>query len=61
MSKSKSLLQKHEAELIQTLGLSEHEAAVYLAALELGEANIQEISRKSGVKRTSIYNFIDTL
>lgn len=61
MSKSKSLLQKNEAELIQTLGLSEHEATVYLAALELGEANIQDISRKSQVKRTSIYNFIDAL
>ncbi len=61
MSKSKSLLGENEAELIQTLGLSEHEVAVYLAALELGEGNIQEISRKSGVKRTSIYNFIDTL
>ncbi len=46
---------------MQTLGLSEQEIAVYLAALELGEANIQEISRKSKVKRTSIYNFIDTL
>jgi len=61
MSKSKSLLTENDAELIQTLGLTEHEVAVYLAALELGEANIQEISRKSGVKRTSIYNFIDTL
>ena len=61
MSKSKSLLGENEAELIQALGLTEHEVAVYLAALELGEGNIQEISRKSGVKRTSIYNFIDTL
>src|SRR3989344_8029704 len=61
MSKSKSLLGENEAELIQALGLTEHEVAVYLATLELGEGNIQEISRKSGVKRTSIYNFIDTL
>ena len=61
MSKSTSFLGENEAELMQTLGLSEQEIAVYLAALELGEANIQEISRKSGVKRTSIYNFIDTL
>lgn len=61
MSKSKSLLESNEAELMQALGLSEQEVAVYLAALELGESNIQEISRKSGVKRTSIYNFIDVL
>ena len=61
MSKSMSLSGENEAGLIQTLGLSEQEAAVYLAALELGQAHIQDISRKSGVKRTSIYNFIDTL
>ena len=61
MSKNKSFLENNEAELIQTLGLSEQEVAVYLAALELGEAHIQDISRKSGVKRTSIYNFIDAL
>ena len=61
MSKFKSFLENKEAELVQTLGLSEDELAVYLAALELGQANVQEISRKSGVKRTSIYNFIDSL
>jgi sugar-specific transcriptional regulator TrmB len=61
MSKSKSFIEEDEAELVQTLGLSEQEVAVYLAALELGQANIQEISRKSGVKRTSIYNFIEVL
>lgn len=47
--------------LFTSLGLSEQEASVYLAALELGEATVQELSRKSGVKRTSIYNFIDSL
>ena len=61
MSKFTSLLGEKEAELIKTLGLSEAEIAVYLATLELGQANVQEISRKSGVKRTSIYNFIDSL
>ena len=34
---------------------------IYLATLELGEATVQEIARKSKVKRTSIYNFIDHL
>lgn len=32
-----------------------------MAALELGEATMQDLARKSGVKRTSIYNFIDKL
>lgn len=61
MSKFKSILDEKQAKLVQTLGLSEAQVAVYLAALELGQANVQEISRKSGVKRTSIYNFIDSL
>ncbi len=61
MSKFKSILENSEAELLKTLGLTEEELAVYLAALELGQANLQEISRKSGVKRTSIYNFLDRL
>lgn len=47
--------------LIQLLGLSKIQAKVYLAALELGEANMLELSRKSKVKRTTIYNFIDEL
>lgn len=48
-------------QLFNSLGLSETHAAVYFAALELGGSNMQELSRKSGVKRTSIYNFIDEL
>ena len=47
--------------LLRSLGLTRAEAKVYLAALELGEASIQSLARKSGVKRTSIYNFIDKL
>lgn len=47
--------------LINLLGLTDQEASVYMALLELGEANIQDIAAKSGVKRTSIYNFITTM
>ncbi len=47
--------------LLKSLQLNDDQAAVYLATLELGEASILEISRKSGVKRSSIYNFIDEL
>ncbi len=43
------------------LNLTEAQIAVYLAALELGEASILEIAKKSGVKRSSIYNFLDEL
>lgn len=48
-------------ELLKSLNLSEDQARVYLAALELGQANMQSLSKKSGVKRTSIYYFIDEL
>lgn len=44
----------YEKEL-KEMGLSEREAKVYLAALELGEATAQDISRKSGVKRPTVY------
>ena len=61
MTKNTSLFGQNESELKDALGLSEAEFSVYLAALELGAANVQEISRKSGIKRTSMYSFIDTL
>ena len=61
MTKNLSFLAKNDVELLESLGLSEAELAVYLAALELGQANIQEISRKSGVTRASTYNHIATL
>lgn len=43
------------------LGLNEKEASVYLACLELGAASVAEVAEKSGVKRTSIYNFLENL
>lgn len=48
-------------ELLKSLNLSEDQSKVYLAALELGQANMLALSKKSGVKRTSIYYFIDEL
>ena len=52
---------KLSEQLINSLGLSEAEAEVYVASLELGQANIHDLAQKSGVKRTSIYNFIEDL
>lgn len=42
-------------------GLNKKEVDVYLSALELGETNIQRISKKSGVKRTTVYDVISSL
>lgn len=46
---------------LEKLGLDDKEAKVYLALLELGEGNIQQISAKSGVKRTTVYDVIESL
>lgn len=46
---------------LQELGLGSKAAAVYLAILELGSSTVKPVAQKSGVKRTSIYNFIDEL
>lgn len=54
-------MRKLSRQLLSSLDLTEAQAAVYLAALELGQCNMQDLARKSGVKRTSIYNFIDYL
>lgn len=46
---------------LQNAGLTEKEAKVYLAALELGETTINRIAKKSGVKRSTVYLLIDAL
>src|SRR3989338_4407031 len=54
-------MQNELTKLFESLGLSEDQTKVYLAALELGQASMQDLADKSGVKRTSIYNFIKEL
>lgn len=46
---------------LQKMGLSEKEALVYVAALELGESPVQDISKKSGVNRATTYFVLETL
>jgi len=46
---------------LEKLGLSDKEAKVYLAVLELGEGNIAQIAKKSGVKRTTVYDIVVSL
>src|SRR3989339_2265497 len=43
------------------LGLTEKEAAVYVAALQLGPAAVQEISDRAQVNRATTYVMIDSL
>ena len=51
---------KFDQELID-LGLSEKEAAVYLASIQLGPSPVQKISNKSRVNRATTYVIIESL
>jgi len=42
-------------------GLTDNEAGVYLATLELGETTILRIAKKAGIKRTTTYLAIESL
>lgn len=46
---------------LEKIGLSDKEAKVYLASLELGPANIQSLTDKSGIKRSTVYEMLDNL
>ena len=46
---------------LEKIGLTQKEASIYLACLELTEATIGDIAKKSGVKRTTVYDIIDSL
>lgn len=48
-------------EQLQTLGLNEKEAKVYLASLELGQSSVQDIARKSHIKRSTVYEIMNSL
>jgi HTH-type transcriptional regulator, sugar sensing transcriptional regulator len=51
----------HFTNILKNLGFSLGAAKVYLAALELGEATVQEIAKRSKVPRTSIYYLLGEL
>ncbi len=46
---------------LEKLNLSSREATVYAELLELGETTIEQISQKSKIKRTTVYDVIKTL
>ncbi|MFA7209628.1 MAG: helix-turn-helix domain-containing protein [Parcubacteria group bacterium] len=46
---------------LKSIGLEEKEAKVYLAALELGPTSIQNLTEKSGIKRSTVYEMIKNL
>ena len=48
-------------EIIRNLGFSTKAAKIYLAALELGEASVQQLAEKARLKRTTLYYVLDEL
>lgn len=46
---------------LKKIGLSDKEAKVYLATLELGQASVQDISKKAAVNRPTTYVILDSL
>lgn len=54
-------MEKLPKNLLQSLNLTEAQGRVYVATLELGQSTIQALARKSGVKRSTIYTFIEDL
>src|SRR3989344_2090331 len=50
-----------EITTLESLGMNKTEAKVYLALLELGEVQAGQISKKSGVNRTSTYDSLERL
>ncbi|MFH1292475.1 MAG: helix-turn-helix domain-containing protein [bacterium] len=47
--------------LLQNQGLSNKQASVYLACLELGSSSVQKISQKSGLARSTVYEILAVL
>jgi sugar-specific transcriptional regulator TrmB len=48
-------------EVLEEIGLSEKEASVYLALLEIGSGKVQGLSRKTRLNRTTIYDILESL
>ena len=48
-------------QFLEKLGFSKHESALYLALLEYGRSSVSELSRKTGLYRTQIYDALGGL
>lgn len=51
----------HLSRELTNLGFSDKEAAIYLAALQLGFSTVQEIARKAKINRATAYLLLDVL
>lgn len=58
---SEPLIMDYLSRELTGLGFSDKEAAIYLAALQLGLSTVQEIARKAKVNRATAYLLLDAL
>lgn len=56
-----NMLEAQLQNLLEETGFTEKEANVYLALLELGEANVTQIAEKSELKRSIVYVILESL
>ena len=54
-------MQTNWKQLLKALGLTESEAQIYLASLELGPASVQDLAKKARVSRVTTYAVIEHL
>jgi len=54
-------MNKQIIKTLQDIGLSENEAAVYVAGLSLGPTTAIKIARQTGIKRPTVYTVIESL
>ncbi|OGY70765.1 MAG: hypothetical protein A3E05_01215 [Candidatus Jacksonbacteria bacterium RIFCSPHIGHO2_12_FULL_44_12] len=50
-----------DSAILSSLGINEKAAKIYLAALSLGSASVAQIAQKTGIKRPTVYLYIDEL
>ncbi|MEI7741378.1 MAG: helix-turn-helix domain-containing protein [bacterium] len=54
-------MEKNEKSILEKLGLTPHESAIYLALIDSGAATLTEIARSTGIHRALIYKAIPGL
>ncbi len=55
------VMKEEKEKILEELGLSKNETKVYLALLELGLSSLKDITSKSGVHRTNVYDSLNRL
>lgn len=48
-------------QFLKTFGLTEKEVKTYLACLELGKSSVIKIAKRANLKRTTVYNVVESL